>query len=144
MKVLNTKIYLELLPDDDQPKRTILKPDAEMMKHYRVLDVGHRVEIVKKDDIVTTYVNNVMMLDTSKGLCSERDIVFINHSPQPGKINITDQSKVPLTGFKSGRVLSSGVDDISKDDRVYYKPGQSHVLPDHTELISETNIYFKK
>ena len=38
MIVLNNKIYLELLEDDLQPKKTFLNTDADLLKYCNVLD----------------------------------------------------------------------------------------------------------
>ena len=55
MIVLNNKIYLELLEDDLQPKKTFLNTDADLLKYCKVLDVGNNVFEVKKGDIIMLY-----------------------------------------------------------------------------------------
>ena len=144
MKVLNNKIYFELLEDSEQPQKTIFQPNADMLKLCRVIDVGQNVEYVSEGDIITIYVTSISMLDSTKGLCTERDVIFNNSIPQKGKVHIGQQKNNELSVFKSGKVLSSNSQDIEKNDEVYYKPGQSHVLPDNTEIISETQIFYSK
>ena len=56
MKVLNNKVYFELLDDSQQPQKTIFQPNADMLKLGRVIDVGQKVEYISEGDIITIYV----------------------------------------------------------------------------------------
>ena len=69
MIVLNNKIYLELLEDDLQPKKTFLNTNADLLKYCKVLDVGNSVLDVKTGDIITLYVININFIDSKKGFC---------------------------------------------------------------------------
>lgn len=142
MKVLNNKILMTILDDGHQPQKTIFSPNADMLKLFKIVDVGEKVELVKKGDIVTTYVNNVTLLNGDEYFCTERDILFINDYPQPGKIHLRGQVKEKLTLFNSAEVIKSSSGDIEDEDKVFYKAGQSHVLPDSTEIISESQVYY--
>lgn len=143
MIVLNNKVYFELLDDSKQPKKTIFTPNAEMLKHAKVISVGSKVEEIKEEDIITLYVNHINMIDEKEGLCSDRDPVFINYYPRKDKINASLEEKSSLTPFTKAKVISSSCNDIKDGDTVYIKSGQGHILPDNTELISESQIYYK-
>lgn len=142
INIKNSKILFELLPDKDQPKKTALRPNADLMKHGKVLDIGSKVEDVSIGDIITLYVTTMFMIEKNKGFCSERDVIFTNDIPQKGKVHIHRQSKKPLQKFSNAEVVNSNAADVEKGETVYYREGQSMVLPDHTEIISETQIYY--
>lgn len=144
MKVLNNKVYFELLDDSQQPQKTIFQPNADMLKLGRVIDVGQKVEYISEGDIITIYITSISMLDSTKGLCNDRDIIFNNSVPQKGKVHIGEQKNNKLSVFNSAKVLSSNSPDIQNEEEVYYKSGQSHVLPDNTEIISESQIFYSK
>lgn len=145
MKVLNNKIYFELLPDSEQPQKTIFSPNMDMLKLCKVIDIGNKVfDFIKKEDIITLYVNNIQMIDKTKGFCNDKDVLFINEYPLKGKVHVTEQEKPKITPFSKAKVKKSSVDDIKDNENIYYKQGQSHILPDSTEIISETQIYFSK
>ena len=144
MIVLNNKIYLELLDDELQPKKTFLNTDADLLKYCNVLDVGNSVSDIKKDDIVTLYVININFIDSKKGFCSDRDVIFINNRPKEKKVHINNQQKEKYGILYKGTVLASSSNDIKDGDEIYYKHGQSHILPDNTEILSETQIFYKK
>lgn len=144
MVVLNNKILLEVLDDEFQPKKTFLNTTADLLKYCKVLDVGKKVEDIKKDDIVKLYVININFLDKKTGFCNEKDIIFINDYPRENKVHIKNQTKENLGFLHKADVIKSSSDDIEDNDEIYYKHGQSHILPDNTEIVSETQIYYKK
>ena len=41
-------------------------------------------------------------------------------------------------------VLKSSTNDIKDNEKVFYKDGQFLELPDHTKILSETQIYFSE
>lgn len=142
MRVLNNKIYFELLPPDAQPQKTIFNPTADMLKLAKVIDVGCKVEEVRKDDIITLYEISIKNLGDGTGFCSERDVIFSNSIPQKNKVHIRNQEKVDLSMLNKATVINSNCEDISKDETVFYINGQSHILPDNTEIISESQIFY--
>lgn len=143
IKPLNNKIYFELLPDLEQPQKTIFQPTADMMKLAKVIEVGNKVEVVNKGQEITLYVNNIIPLEGKKGFCIERDIIFIDTYPQPGKVHIDGQSNTPMASLESSSVIRSSSEGIEDGDIIYYKKGQAHVLPDNSEIISESQIFYK-
>ena len=143
MKPLNNKVYFEILSDDKQPKKSVFIPDAEMLKLAEVIDVGESVTKVKKEDIITIYVTAISMLTSTTGFCAEREIIFINSYPQENKIHINSQVKQELTVFKKANVLKSSSKDIFDNETIFYKDGQTHILPDGSEIISESQVYYK-
>ena len=143
MKPLNNKVYFEILSDDKQPKKSVFIPDAEMLKLAEVIDVGESVTKVKKEDIITIYVTAISMLTSTTGFCAEREIIFINSYPQENKIHINSQVKQALTVFKKANVLKSSSKDIFDKETIFYKDGQTHILPDGSEIISESQVYYK-
>jgi hypothetical protein len=142
--IKNSKILFELLPEKDQPKKTALKPHADMMKHALVTDVGSKVEEINIGDIITLYVTTMFMIEKNIGFCSERDVIFTNNIPQKGKVHIHRQSKNPLQPLSNAVVINSNSSDIEKGEKVFYREGQSMQLPDNTEIISETQIYYSQ
>lgn len=143
-KITNNKIYFELLPESEQPVKSIYAPTGDMMKLGKVLDTGHKVEIAKKGDIIQIYFTTMILLNPKEAFCSDRDVIFVNDIPQKGKIHINKQSKESLSLLNSSIVINSNSDDIQKNDKIYYKKGQGHILPDNTEIISETQVYYKE
>lgn len=142
MKAANNKIFFELLDEEFQPKKTIFNPNATMLKLSKVISVGCKTEVAKVGDIITTYVSTNMMIDSKKGFCSERDVIFFNDIPQPNKVHIKNQSGDNLSLFTSAEVINSNSEDIMKNQKIFYRKGQSHILPDNTEIISDTQIYY--
>lgn len=141
--VLNNKVHFELLSENEQPKKTIFTPNAELLKHAIVLDVGKEVAEMKKDDVITLHVNSMSMLNSKEGFCTERDPIFVNYKPRIDKVQITDTSKVTLTNFSEATVVKSSCDEIEDGDKIYYKEGQSLILPDNSEIISKSQIFYK-
>lgn len=146
MAIVNNKVLFVLLPEKDQPQKTIFTPHADIWKHAKVMEVGHKVEIAKEKDIITVYVSTMVMIEKNIGICSDRDIIFINGIPTEGKVQINQQSKSDsgLSILKSANVVSSNSGDISPGNKVFYKEGKSHELPDNTEIILESQIYYKE
>lgn len=144
IKPVHNKLYLELLPDSEQPERTIFNQDAELMKHYEVIAKGSTVsEEIEVGDIVTCYINHVRMIDFHKGFCTDRDPIFIDGSPRTGKVVIKNPQREGLTLFNRAEVVKSSSKDVDEACDVIYLPGQGHILPDGTEIISETQIVAK-
>lgn len=141
--VLNNKIHFKLLSEDKQPKKTIFTPNAELLKHAEVLDVGKDVVEIKTNDVITLHVNAMNMLDSKEGFCTERDPIFVNYNPRIDKVQITETSKVNLTNFSEASVLKSSYSEVENGEKVYYKEGQSLILPDNTEIISKSQIFYK-
>lgn len=144
MKVVNNKIHFKILEEEFQPQKTIFNSNADLIKLVEVINVGEKVTIAKKKDILQLYVNNIFSIGNNEGFCSERDVIFINNIPQEGKVHIKNQSKEPMEILNNALVVNSNSNDIEKNDKVFYKSGQSMILPDHTEIVSETQIYYKK
>ena len=114
-----------------------------MLKKAEVLEVGSNVIHVKTGDIIEVYVNTMVMISKDEGFCSERDVIFTNSLPPEGKVHIKNPSKKPLSPLTEAEVVNSNAKEIEKGDVVYFKSGQSHILPDNSEIISETQIYHK-
>lgn len=142
---LNTKIYFELLPDSEQPQKTFMNSELDKIKLCKVLKTGNKVSnFVKEEDIITVPVHAItMMYKETKGFCSERDVIFSNSYPVEGKVHIKNQERIELNNLNKAIVIKSSSQDIDDEDEIFYKNGQSLVLPDHTEIISESQIYFK-
>ena len=143
-KVLNNKVYFELLPESEQPKKTIFQPNMDILKIGRVIDVGHRVENIKKGDKITLHINNISKYIGNECFCNDRDVIFINGYPQDGRVQITEVEDISMSSFKKARVIKSSTEDIQDNSNVYYKDGQFLELPDHTKILSETQIYFSE
>jgi hypothetical protein len=143
-KILNSKIFFEVLPDKDQPQKSPFSPNADLMKYAKVLDIGHKVEWVEIGDVIKLYVNTMFMIEKNKGFCSERDVIFRNSIPPKGKVHIKDQIKDTMSPLKNAKVIQSNSEDIISNDTIGYRDGQSLILPDGTEIISETQIYYTK
>jgi uncharacterized protein YfaT (DUF1175 family) len=43
----------------------------------------------------------------------------------------------------NAEVVNSNVEDVQPGDQIFYRHGQSHILPDNSEILSETQIYHK-
>ena len=142
--VLNSKIKFKLLPDDDQPKKSVFKPNVDLIKLVKVEKIGTRVEDVEEGDILHLYVTSMFMIDSDTGFCSERDVIFCNEIPQKGKVHISEQSKKPMDVFSTAKVINANSEDVLQGDIIHYREGQSHLLPDNTEILSETQIYYKE
>ena len=89
-------------------------PLYKILTKAKVLDLGNEVlEYIKKDDIITI---------------SKSDIHII-------KENII---------FDKGNVIKSSCSDIKSDEIIGYIKGKGGlILPDYTEVISKSQIYFK-
>jgi hypothetical protein len=143
MEALNNKILYKVLDDEHQPKKTIFTPNADLLKYAEVINTGEKVEFVKQGDIISIYVHDMNRIDSELGFCSDRSVIFKNSIPQKGKIHITNIENNPMTSFSKAEVIESNSDDVNKGDIIYFKEGQAHILPDHTEIISETQVYYK-
>lgn len=141
--VLNNKVHFILLPEDEQPKKTIFTPNAELLKFAKVLEVGKDVKDIFKDDIITIYVTSIQMINQNEGFCVDREPIFVNYRPRVDKVLITDIGKDSFNTLSKATVLLSSSDEINDNDIIYFKEGQSHILPDNTELISKSQIYYK-
>jgi exosome complex RNA-binding protein Csl4 len=143
MEALNNKILYKVLDEEYQPKKNIFTPNADLLKYAEVISIGEKVEFVKKGDIISIYVHDMNRVDSEVGFCSDRSVIFKNGIPQKGKIHITNIENNPMNSFSKGEVIKSNSDDVEPGDIIYFKSGQSHILPDHTEIISETQVYYK-
>lgn len=143
MRPLNNKIKFELLPEDEQPKKTSMVPFGDALKKVKVLEVGTKVEDIEKDDILVLYNHDVMLFEGSMGYCLDRDPVFINDHPQKNKTHIQPKKADRLSKFEKGTVLSTTDPEMSKGDEIGFKKANGLILPDNTEIISDTQIYFK-
>ena len=145
MRPVNNKILFDLLPDYEQPRKTVFSPDADTMKVARVISTGPEVtQDIKKDLKITFYVHGSRMLDSRTGVISDRDVVFVDDRPRPGKVHVTEQETKSMSSLGTARVISSGSKDISDREEIFYSPGQSLQLPDGTEIISETQIFLAR
>lgn len=142
MKALNDKIYFELLDDSEQPKKSTFRPNMDMLKYAKVLDVGQNTKWVKQNDIITLYYMSIVILKNNEGFCSEREVLLSNGIPPERKVLISHLSRETLSNFNKASVLESNSEDISKGDIIFYKQGSSHLLPDNTEIINENQIYY--
>lgn len=143
MKALNNKILYKVLEDEKQPQKSMFSPNADMLKHVEVISIGHKVEFLSVGDIATLYVNDMYRFDNELGFCSDRSVLFKNGVPQEGKVHIKNQESIELSSFGKAEVIESNSSDVKKGDIIYYRKGQSHILPDHTEIISESQVYYK-
>lgn len=143
MKPLNNKIFFELLDEKHQPKKSILVPDGDILKKAKVLDVGNKVTNIKKGDEIVLYVNDIRGIGDRKGYCNDTNPIFINDKPQANKTHISKISSDNLTRFDNGKVISSTDDNLKKDDIIGYIKGNGLILPDSSEIISDTQIFFK-
>lgn len=140
---LNNKILFELLPEEKQPKRSVLVPDADTLKLVIVLEVGDKVSNCKKNDIVTLHISDILSIDDSKGYCTDSNLLFINGSPQLGKTHIQPLKNEKLSKLNKAKVIVSNDKNLNKNDTIGYRKGNGLILPDHTEIISDNQIFFK-
>lgn len=146
MKILNNKLLLELRPDNEQDSKDFLNPRADVLKLYKVIQKGCEVSSeIQEGDLVKCFVNNVVMLDTSSGFVSDRDIIFVNSYPRDGKVQITNSSNLNFSLLKTAEVIKSSYEELDKGDIVYLNQNTSSlVLPDSTEIVSKNQLYAKK
>ena len=133
----------ELLPEDQQPKPTLLNPNADDLKKAKVLGVGCKVQYIKEYDVITLYNNDIMIVEDNTGYCTETNPIFINDKPQPNKTNILPENSLSISKFSKATVLTSTDPQLKKGDKVGYKKASGLVLPDQSEIISDTQIFFK-
>lgn len=143
MIALNNKVKFELLPEDRQPKPTVLNPNADALKLAIVLSVGHKVENIKEGDTITLYNNDVMIFEDKIGYCVDSNPIFINDRPQPNKTNILPEKATTISKFSKATVLSSTDKNLNAGDKVGYKDGNGLKLPDESLIVSDTQIFFK-
>lgn len=143
MKPLNNKIFFELLDEKYQPKKSILVPDGDILKKAKVLDIGDKVTNIKKGDEIVLYVNDIRGIGDRKGYCNDTNPIFINDKPQPNKTHISKISSDNLTKFDNGKVISSTDNNLKKNDIIGYIKENGLILPDSSEIISDTQIFFK-
>lgn len=137
----------ELLPRDEQPKNTVLIPDADSMKKAKVLSVGFLVntEFIKVGDIITIYNNDIVRVSgtESVGFTTDRNILFADGFPQVNKTHISPLNREELSTLDKASVIKSWDDKLKEGDIIYYKKGNGLILPDRTEIISDSQIFFK-
>lgn len=138
MKALFNKLILEKLPKEQEDE---WNPLYKVMIKAKVLSTGSEIDFVKDGDIVVLAESDLHMMDNKKGFAVDRSLIFINDYPQPGKIHITPLKK-DLNVFEKGVVVKSSVDPLLEGDEVGYVKG-GIVLPDYTEIISKSQVYFK-
>lgn len=143
MRALNSKVMYTLLPDSEQPKRSVFNPDAENLKKCKVLSVGSKVENIKVDDIITLYIHDIRMAEENIGYCNDTNPIFINDKPQPNKTHIKTKKTNKISKFSKATVLSSTDKELKEGDEVGYIKGTGLELPDGTEIISDTQIFYK-
>lgn len=143
MKALNNKVMYTLLPDNEQPKRTILNPDGDNLKKAKVISVGSKVEHIKLDDIITLYTHDVRIAEDNIGYCTDTNPIFINNKPQPNKTHIQTKKTNKVSRFNKATVLSSTDKELKEGDEIGYVKGSGLILPDNTEIISDTQIFYK-
>lgn len=143
IKPLNNKIYFRLLPLEQQPKKTLIAPDGDILKKGEVLKIGREVTEVKEKDIITFYGNDFLRVTEKEGVIMERGIIFINDKPTKNKTHISELDNKELTTMSKARVISSDDSGMIQDDTIFYKKGASLILPDKTEIISNTQIFYK-
>lgn len=144
MKAVNNKILYELLPEEDQPKKTIFSPGMDMLKRLRVLDKGSKVDDINVGDIITVYVHDMNQISSERGFCNSTSVIFTNDIPPKGTVHVNNINKESLSNFANGDVIQSNSEDIQKEDKIYFKQDKAHILPDNTEIISERQIFYKK
>lgn len=143
MKALNNKVSFKLLPDSEQPKRSVLNPDAESLKKATVLSVGYKVEHIKVGDVIVLYTNDIRIAEEGIGYCNETNPIFINDKPQPNKTHIQTKKTNKISKFNKAIVKSSTDKELQEGDEIGYVKGSGLILPDHTEIISDTQIFYK-
>lgn len=143
MVALNNKISYILLPDEEQPNRTILNPDGDNLKKAKVVSVGSKVEHIKPDDIITLYTHDVRIAEENIGYCADTNPIFINEKPQPNKTHIRTKKVNKVSRFQKATVLSSTDKELNEGDEIGYVKGNGLILPDNTEIISDTQIFYK-
>lgn len=144
MEILSDKLLVRLLPEDLQPKKTIFHSTMDMLKKVEVIKKGDNTKWINEGDVVTLYVNSLYNIEDDLFFCVEREVILINDKPQPGKIHIKNPTKISMTALHEAEVVSSNDVELIKGDTLIFKKGQSLVLPDHTEIISESQAFAKK
>lgn len=144
IKPLNTKIYFKLLPENQQPRKTLIAPDGDILKKATVISVGEEVAQVVKGDIITIYGYDCIRLDSDKGVTNERSVLFKNEIPLKNKTHIIEMDDIEtLNVLSKAKVIATSTKDIDREDIVYFKKGTGLILPDKTEIISDSQIFFK-
>ncbi|MDR1019007.1 MAG: hypothetical protein LBM02_09955 [Lachnospiraceae bacterium] len=142
-KPLNNKILFRLLPEEQQPKKTILVPDGDVLKKAEVIEVGEKVVNIQKGDEIVLYVNDIRGIGDGIGFCADSNPIFINERPQPNKTHISHVTLDDnLTKFNNGKVISTTDHNLNKEDIVGYVKGAGLILPDGTEIISDNQIFY--
>lgn len=143
IKPLNSKVYFTLLPSDKQPKKTLISPDGDILKMGEILKVGNEVTELKEGDIITFYGNDFLRITEKEGVIADRSIIFVNSKPRKNKTHISELNSTELSTLNKARVISSDDNEIQEDDNIFYKKGASLILPDKTEIISNTQVFYK-
>lgn len=143
MEPLFNKVLFELLPEDQQPKKSIFAPNGDSVKNATVIAIGETVTAIKEGDIIQLYVNDIMGIDSKRGYCIDTNAIFINKQPQPNKTHIRTKKSEGLSKFVKADVISSSTLNLKEGDEIGFKRGSGLVLPDGSEIISNTQIYFK-
>lgn len=143
MEPLFNKVLFELLPEDQQPKKSIFAPNGDSVKNAKVISVGETVTFIKKDDIIQLYANDIMGINSKLGYCIDTNAIFINRKPQPNKTHIRSKKSEELSKFNKADIISSSSSKLKEGDEIGFKKGNGLILPDGSEIISNTQIYFK-
>jgi len=141
IQAVNNKVLYNLLPPEEQPQKLVLSPNADSLKIGKVLNVGETVTYIKQGDIITVYVNDLIKVEENTYICTDKQILFINNLPQPNKVQIEPIKSESLYKLKKAKVISSNDIEIKPDDTILFIPGQGVILPNHTEIISNTQIF---
>lgn len=143
MEPLFNKVLFELLSEDKQPKKSIFAPNGDSIKNAVVIAIGETVTAINPGDIIQLYVNDIMGIDSKLGYCIDTNAIFINRKPQPNKTHIRSKKSEELSKFNKADVIVSTSSKLKKGDEIGYKKGSGLILPDGSEIISNTQIYFK-
>lgn len=143
MKPVNNKIYFKILPDETNEGLVKYMPTNGLgLKKVEVLEVGNSVVEVKKGDIISLYANDIMLITSETGFCTELNVVLINSNPKKGKVRVTKPEKMLGQKLSKAKVISTGDDEITLNSKVGFREGQSLALIDGSEIISNTQIFY--
>ena len=137
---VGNKLIVEIINSDEDDWNPLYK----ILTKAKVLDLGNEVlKYIKKDDIITISKSDIHILKENIGFCVDRNIIFINDYPHEDKVHI-NPCKKEIDIFDKGNVIKSSCSDIKSDEIIGYIKGKGGlILPDYTEVISKSQIYFK-
>lgn len=140
MKVLNNKVLFELIPQKNLDIKQMMQNPSGVLEYGKVLQVGSKVEDIKKGDIITVYSNDIRKYD-GKCFCGENSVLFVNNNSRNGRTHLKNP-KSTVSQFTKATVESTTEEGLEKGDEVIYL-GTFIDLPDGSKLLNNSQIFSK-